>query len=87
LIRHLPPLKAALAPRSPFGVGLRLSNRAAAELEQDGRLERFAAWLQASGLYVFTLNGFPYGSFHRTAVKADVYAPDWTRPERLAYTA
>ena len=87
LLRHLPPLKAALAPRSPFGVGLRLSNRAASELEQDGRLERFAAWLQASGMYAFTLNGFPYGSFHRTAVKADVYAPDWTRPERLAYTA
>ena len=87
LLRHLPPLKAALAPREPFGVGLRLSNLAARELEQGGRLDRFAAWLDVQGLYVFTLNGFPYGSFHRTAVKADVYAPDWTRPERLAYTA
>ena len=87
LVRHLPPLRAALAPRAQFGVGLRLSNRAASELEQDGRLERFAAWLQANGLYVFTLNGFPYGSFHRTAVKAAVYAPDWTQPDRLAYTA
>ena len=87
LVRHLPPLRAALAPRSLFGVGLRLSNRAASELEQDGRLERFAAWLQAHGLYVFTLNGFPYGSFHRTEVKAAVYAPDWTQPDRLAYTA
>ena len=87
LLRHLPPLKAALAPREPFGVGLRLSNLAARELEQGGRLDRFAAWLDVQGLYVFTLNGFPYGSFHRTAVKSAVYAPDWTRPERLAYTA
>ena len=79
LLRHLPPLKAALAPREPFGVGLRLSNLAARELEQGGRLDRFAAWLDVQGLYVFTLNGFPYGSFHRTAVKSAVYAPDWTR--------
>jgi len=35
---------------------------------------------------VFTLNGFPYGPFHGTPVKASVYRPDWTQPERLAYT-
>ena len=87
LARHLPPLKAALAPRSPFGVGLRLSDLAARELLEGDRLERFAMWLQALGLYVFTLNGFPYGSFHRVEVKDNVYAPDWTRVERLDYTA
>ncbi len=86
LVRYLPPLKAALAPHAPFGVGLRLSDRAARELLEDGRLERFAAWLDAQGLYAFTFNGFPYGSFHRATVKDTVYAPDWTRPERLAYT-
>lgn len=86
LVRHLPLLKAALSPGAPFGVGLRLSDRAARELLDGDRLQRFAAWLDAQGLYVFTLNGFPYGSFHRTAVKDSVYAPDWTRPERLAYT-
>ena len=87
LVRHLPALKAALSPRAPFGVGLRLSALAARELEEGGRLDRFAAWLDAQGLYVFTINGFPYGSFHRTSVKSAVYAPDWTRPERLDYTA
>ncbi len=87
LARHLPPLKAALSPQEPFGVGLRLSDRAARELLETDRLERFATWLDAQGLYVFTLNGFPYGSFHRVEVKDRVYAPDWTRVERLNYTA
>src|SRR6185436_7574705 len=36
--------------------------------------------------YVFTMNGFPYGQFHGTRVKEQVYLPDWTSPERLAYT-
>lgn len=87
LVRYLPPLKAALAPQAPFGVGLRLSNLAAREVMEADRLERLAEWLQAEGLYAFTLNGFPYGSFHRSVVKDNVYAPDWTRPERLDYTA
>ena len=32
------------------------------------------------------MNGFPYGDFHGTRVKEDVYAPDWTTPERVEYT-
>ena len=86
LEHHLPPLRAALSPAAPFGVGLRLSDRAARELLQGDRLDRFADWLAGRGLYVCTLNGFPYGGFHRTRVKDAVYAPDWTRPERLDYT-
>src|SRR6185295_17152994 len=27
-----------------------------------------------------------YGSFHGTRVKEQVYAPDWSTPERVAYT-
>ena len=37
-------------------------------------------------MYVFTINGFPYGAFHGTPVKAEVYRPDWRDPERLRYT-
>lgn len=86
LQRHLPPLKAKLCPGAPFGVGLRLSGLASQELLEGGRLDHFAGWLRQEGLYVFTLNGFPYGSFHGGPVKDRVYAPDWTQPERLAYT-
>jgi sugar phosphate isomerase/epimerase len=86
LERHAPALKARLAPDTPFGIGLRLSGAESVELLEDGRLEEFASWLDAHGLYVFSLNGFPYGTFHGTPVKADVHAPDWRDDERVAYT-
>ena len=44
------------------------------------------ALLRANGLYVFTINGFPYGTFHGKRVKEDVYLPDWLDDERLRYT-
>ncbi|MEP1985696.1 MAG: metabolite traffic protein EboE [Maribacter dokdonensis] len=37
-------------------------------------------------LYVFTMNGFPYGNFHDERVKDLVHAPDWTTDDRLNYT-
>ncbi len=80
-------LKDRVAPDVPMGVGLRLSNEAAAELAGDeGRLDRFQALLDEHDLYVFTFNGFPYGGFHRRRVKDDVYRPDWRSDERLRYT-
>jgi len=86
LERHAPPLKARLSPEAPFGIGLRLSGIESRALLEGSNLDRFADWLRQQGLYVFTLNGFPYGAFHGTAVKADVHAPDWRDEERVAYT-
>lgn len=83
---HLPALKARLSPEAAFGVGLRLSAAAAQELEAPQKLAEFQAWLAENGLYVFTLNGFPYGGFHHEVVKDAVYRPDWTEPARLEYT-
>lgn len=83
---YLPPLKSELSPKAPFGVGLRLSNDAAETLLEGDRLSRFREWLEQEGLYVFTLNGFPYGRFHGDRVKDRVYQPDWRSPERVAYT-
>ncbi|MGH6921295.1 MAG: metabolite traffic protein EboE, partial [Geminicoccaceae bacterium] len=42
--------------------------------------------LRAHELYVFTINGFPYGPFHGVRVKEEVYQPDWQHEERLVYT-
>lgn len=84
--RHVVAVKARLSPAAPFGVGLRLSARAADELVQTERLERFADELERAGLYVFTLNGFPHGAFHGTRVKEQVYRPDWLEAERVRYT-
>ncbi len=69
-----------------FGVGLRLSARAATELSEPSVLAELQDFLRRSGLYVYTINGFPYGTFHGTRVKEGVYLPDWRDPERLRYT-
>jgi sugar phosphate isomerase/epimerase len=84
--RFAPTLKARLSPSSRFGIGLRLSARDARELLEGDRLDQFRRDLGDRGLYVALINGFPHGSFHRTPVKADVYAPDWRDEERVRYT-
>lgn len=83
---HIPDLKQRLAPDRPFGIGLRLSSRAATELKSGDRLDEFRQWLEQVDCYVFTMNGFPYGNFHRRRVKDLVYSPDWRTDERVAYT-
>ena len=86
LKQYLPQLKARLSPDKAFGIGLRLANPASQELLAGDNLVRFQSWLQQEDLYVFTLNGFPYGGFHHQIVKDKVYAPDWSTSERLDYT-
>jgi sugar phosphate isomerase/epimerase len=86
LEQYAPFLKARFAPERPFGIGLRLSGLDSHELVQGDELEHFAAFLETNGLYVSTMNGFPYGQFHQTTVKEFVHAPDWREDERVAYT-
>ncbi len=83
---HLPPLRQRLARGARFGIGLRLSAVAAETLAAVSAREEFRDWLDTNGLYVFTLNGFPYGRFHGTPVKEQVYRPDWRTRERLDYS-
>ncbi len=71
---------------TPFAIGLRLSAQAARDLADPRVLAEFRRWLDRENTYVFTINGFPFGQFHGTRVKEQVYAPDWTHPDRLAYT-
>jgi sugar phosphate isomerase/epimerase len=75
-----------MANGKPFGLGLRLSAAAAGELGEPGALKEFREFLRRENLYVFTINGFPYGRFHGTAVKEDVYRPDWQDARRRDYT-
>jgi hypothetical protein len=86
LRKYAPPLKRRFASDEIFGLGLRLSAREASELLNPGRLEEFRSFLKAEGLYIAVLNGFPYGSFHGTVVKENVFAPDWRDETRLRYT-
>ena len=84
--RFVLPIRDELEPGGRFGVGLRLSAEAARELAQPDRLAEFRAYLSEHDLYVFTINGFPYGPFHGQPVKEEVYLPNWMQAERLAYT-
>ncbi|MCP4378316.1 MAG: metabolite traffic protein EboE [bacterium] len=71
---------------TPFGLGMRLGQIAADELAQGDNLDEFRSFLNDNNLYVFTINGFPYGEFHDPGVKENVYAPDWRTDERRNYT-
>jgi sugar phosphate isomerase/epimerase len=86
LERQVVAVKQQVAPSGPFGVGLRLSGAAAAELRAPAALADLQALLARHDLYVFTVNAFPHGTFHGTAVKEAVYRPDWLEPERQRYT-
>ncbi len=72
-------------PHEPLPVGLRLSAAAAASIG-----ERERAWVAEHcaqhNLIIPSLNGFPYGAFHATRVKEQVYQPDWRAEARVAYS-
>ncbi|GIX22419.1 MAG: sugar phosphate isomerase [Gammaproteobacteria bacterium] len=88
LERHVPAVKRALRlGGAALGLGLRLGAAAVAELrERPAARAAFRRWLKDENVYVYTVNGFPYGEFHEGPVKAAVYRPDWADPARLAYT-
>ncbi|MFC6021736.1 metabolite traffic protein EboE [Plantactinospora solaniradicis] len=70
-----------------LGLGLWLAAPVAAGLAADPQARRrLRAELNARGLEVVTLNGFPYQAFQAPVVKQAVYQPDWTTRERLVYT-
>ena len=86
LQQSIPAIKAQVCPNQAMGVGLRLANQASIDLLAGDNLQIFKKWLAENQLYVFTMNGFPYGNFHEVVVKDMVHAPDWTSYDRAAYT-
>lgn len=86
ITRYACAVKARVSPDTPYPLGLRLAARAADELTDDAALDAFRGLLRQHDLFVTGINGFPYGTFHGTAVKTAVYQPDWSTPERLTYT-
>jgi sugar phosphate isomerase/epimerase len=84
--RFVPSVRDQVARGRPFGIGLRLSAEAAQALARPDTMGELKAFLARENLYIFTLNGFPYGTFHGKRVKEDVYLPDWQDVKRLQYT-
>lgn len=79
-------VKASISPNAPFAVGLRFSGEALDELADAQKRLALKAVIDAQGFQAVTVNGFPYGQFHGTRVKEEVYQPDWRDPERVRYT-
>ncbi len=71
-------------PSFEKGIGLRLSAKAVGEALKD--TQKFKAWLSENNYFISTINAFPYGDFHQTEVKKNVYLPDWSQTERVQYT-
>lgn len=84
---YAPAVKRKVAPDQPFGVSLRLAAASAFTLSADEAARRkLTGFLGQQGLYVYTVNAFPYGPFKGQRVMEQVYEPDWATQERTVYT-
>lgn len=83
---HAVPVKQAVCPDEPMGIGLWLPAVAVKETLADGQWQRLKEFLDEHQLVPHTFNAFPFDDFHQSVVKQQVYRPDWTSSERLAYT-
>ena len=90
LERHVLAVQAAVAPDRPLRRRAPAVGAAAARRSQRRRASASCELPRArTDLYVFTINGFPYGAFHGARVKEQVYAPGLAgrAPARLHATA
>jgi hypothetical protein len=88
LTTYAPAVKKRVSPDAPFGVSLRLSAASAKRLVGDpDERARLAEFLSGEGLYVYTVNAFPYGPFKGRRVMEHVYEPDWATEDRARYTS
>ncbi|QYN21133.1 metabolite traffic protein EboE [Amycolatopsis sp. DSM 110486] len=84
---YVPEVKRRVSPDAPFGVSLRLSGASADRLAGDApERDRLKKYLADNDLYVYTVNAFPHGPFKGRSVMENVYEPDWSTEERVAYT-
>jgi hypothetical protein len=84
---YAPAVKKQVSPDTPYGVSLRISGASARTLGADpAERTRLRIWLAQHDMYVFTVNAFPHGPFKGRKVMEDVYEPDWSTEERVAYT-
>ena len=86
LDRYVLPVRRRVSPGRRFGLGLRLSGRAAMDLEDPNTFAELRDWLARHDVYVFTVDGSAYGRFQGQPMKTAVYRPDWLDEERVRYT-
>lgn len=74
------------AENEAFGLGLWINDADSLKLTTGAALAELKSRFDDDNLYVFTVNAFPYGTFHGQPVKDAVYRPNWAEPARLEYT-
>ncbi|MBK9383485.1 MAG: metabolite traffic protein EboE [Planctomycetes bacterium] len=80
-------LRAALRPSGSLGIGLYLPSAVALQVEARSTcFDALRSELERGGLYVATMNAFPFGAFHAARVKEEVFRPTWADPMRLEHT-
>ncbi|MFH0945343.1 MAG: metabolite traffic protein EboE, partial [Planctomycetota bacterium] len=79
-------VKKRLFTDQQMGLGLWLPRGALDELRGEKAMSAFRTFLERHGMYVFTLNAFPYSGFHGPRVKEAVFRPSWAEQSRLEYT-
>ena len=62
-------IKNKIYPHYPFGIGLRISNSESEELLKENNLNILKEYCKEHNIYIFTINGFPFGAFHRKKIK------------------
>ena len=83
----VPKVKRRLGVEGKFGVSLRISGDSQKTLSESAEARSdLKKFLEDEGLYVFTINAFPYGPFKGQRVMERVYEPDWTTNQRVEYT-
>ena len=83
----VPQVKKRLGVEGKFGVSLRISGDSQKTLSESAQARSdLKKFLDDEGLYVFTINAFPYGPFKGQRVMERVYEPDWTTNQRVEYT-
>ena len=70
-----------------MSAGLWISNSACRQYHtiSEAKLD-FLQTLDDNRIGLTTINGFPFGNFHSSEVKAGVYQPDWSESSRYQYT-
>jgi len=85
LLKYIPQVKSAVSPNAAFPIGLRLSSQAAAEVDEKTTAQ-LLGWCQQEDCYIASINAFPYGQFHNSVIKEQVYLPDWRSYKRVNYS-
>lgn len=72
--------------KKEIGLGLCLSNRILNELFENNNFVYFKKWCKENCVYISSINGFVFKSFHKKKIKEFIYYPDWTSKKRIIYT-